>query len=194
VFGLALLVVYLVLVAQFESLLTPAVVMMTVPLGIFGGLLGLWLTGQELSIYSQIGMIMLIGMVTKNGILIVEFINQLRQRGEGFEEAIIKGSVRRLRPILMTSLTAIIGAVPLMLSMGAGYESRMAVGTVVFFGLSLATLVTLLVVPAIYHLIARRAGMTGARDRLVDEVLATATPASPSPVPGAPEGRDKPAA
>ncbi|QXW28458.1 efflux RND transporter permease subunit [Aeromonas sanarellii] len=165
VFGLALLVVYLVLVAQFESLLTPAVVMMTVPLGIFGGLLGLWLTGQELSIYSQIGMIMLIGMVTKNGILIVEFINQLRQRGEGFEEAIIKGSVRRLRPILMTSLTAIIGAVPLMLSMGAGYESRMAVGTVVFFGLSLATLVTLLVVPAIYHLIARRAGMTGARDK-----------------------------
>ncbi|WP_439824419.1 efflux RND transporter permease subunit [Aeromonas caviae] len=196
VFGLALLVVYLVLVAQFESLLTPAVVMMTVPLGIFGGLLGLWLTGQELSIYSQIGMIMLIGMVTKNGILIVEFINQLRQRGEGFEEAIIKGSVRRLRPILMTSLTAIIGAVPLMLSMGAGYESRMAVGTVVFFGLSLATLVTLLVVPAIYHLIARRAGMTGARDRLVDEVLATAAPASPSPVQGedVPEGRDKPAA
>ncbi|MGU5726481.1 efflux RND transporter permease subunit [Aeromonas caviae] len=196
VFGLALLVVYLVLVAQFESLLTPAVVMMTVPLGIFGGLLGLWLTGQELSIYSQIGMIMLIGMVTKNGILIVEFINQLRQRGEGFEEAIIKGSVRRLRPILMTSLTAIIGAVPLMLSMGAGYESRMAVGTVIFFGLSLATLVTLLVVPAIYHLIARRAGMTGARDRLVDEILATAIPASPSTVPGAvaPEGRDKPAA
>ena len=81
VFGLALLVVYLVLVAQFESLLTPTVVMVTVPLGIFGGLLGLWLTGQELSIYSQIGMIMLIGMVTKNGILIVEFINQLRQRG-----------------------------------------------------------------------------------------------------------------
>jgi len=172
VFGLALLVVYLVLVAQFESTLTPAVVMMTVPLGIFGGLLGLWLTGQEMSIYSQIGMIMLIGMVTKNGILIVEFINQLRQRGEGFEEAIIAGSVRRLRPILMTSLTAIIGAVPLMLSMGAGYESRMAVGTVVFFGLSLATLVTLLVVPAIYHLLARHAGMTGQRDQQVDEALA----------------------
>ena len=182
VFGLALLVVYLVLVAQFESLLTPAVVMVTVPLGIFGGLLGLWLTGQEMSIYSQIGMIMLIGMVTKNGILIVEFINQLRQRGEGFEEAIIAGSVRRLRPILMTSLTAIIGAVPLMLSMGAGYESRMAVGTVVFFGLSLATLVTLLVVPAIYHLLARHAGMTGARDQQVDEALA-AKGAGESPPP-----------
>lgn len=185
VFALALLVVYLVLVAQFESMLTPAVVMVTVPLGIFGGLLGLWLTGQEMSIYSQIGMIMLIGMVTKNGILIVEFINQLRQRGEAFDEAIIAGSVRRLRPILMTSLTAIIGAVPLMVSMGAGYESRMAVGTVVFFGLSLATLVTLVMVPAIYHLLAKRAGMTGARDLLVDEALAAQS---------AVKSQDKPAA
>ncbi|HHQ4567387.1 TPA: efflux RND transporter permease subunit [Aeromonas hydrophila] len=185
VFALALLVVYLVLVAQFESMLTPAVVMVTVPLGIFGGLLGLWLTGQEMSIYSQIGMIMLIGMVTKNGILIVEFINQLRQRGEGFDEAIIAGSVRRLRPILMTSLTAIIGAVPLMLSMGAGYESRMSVGTVVFFGLSLATLVTLLLVPAIYHLLAKRAGMTGARDQLVDEALAASEAASQQDKPAA---------
>ena len=194
VFGLALLVVYLVLVAQFESLLTPAVVMVTVPLGIFGGLLGLWLTGQELSIYSQIGMIMLIGMVTKNGILIVEFINQLRQRGESFEEAIIAASVRRLRPILMTSLTAIIGAVPLMVSMGAGYESRMAVGTVVFFGLSLATLVTLLIVPAIYHLLARRAGMTGARDLLVDEALAVDVDSVPPAPEAASNTRDKPAA
>ncbi|MGN4963617.1 efflux RND transporter permease subunit [Aeromonas dhakensis] len=185
VFALALLVVYLVLVAQFESMLTPAVVMVTVPLGIFGGLLGLWLTGQEMSIYSQIGMIMLIGMVTKNGILIVEFINQLRQRGEGFDEAIIAGSVRRLRPILMTSLTAIIGAVPLMLSMGAGYESRMSVGTVVFFGLSLATLVTLLLVPAIYHLLARRAGMTGARDQQVDAALASSEGASQQDKPAA---------
>ncbi|BBG86065.1 acriflavine resistance protein B [Aeromonas hydrophila] len=185
VFGLALLVVYLVLVAQFESMLTPAVVMVTVPLGIFGGLLGLWLTGQEMSIYSQIGMIMLIGMVTKNGILIVEFINQLRQRGEGFDEAIIAGSVRRLRPILMTSLTAIIGAVPLMFSMGAGYESRMSVGTVVFFGLSLATLVTLLLVPAIYHLLAKRAGMTGARDQQVDEALAASEAASQQDKPAA---------
>ncbi|RQM79742.1 efflux RND transporter permease subunit [Aeromonas dhakensis] len=185
VFALALLVVYLVLVAQFESMLTPAVVMVTVPLGIFGGLLGLWLTGQEMSIYSQIGMIMLIGMVTKNGILIVEFINQLRQRGEGFDEAIIAGSVRRLRPILMTSLTAIIGAVPLMLSMGAGYESRMSVGTVVFFGLSLATLVTLLLVPAIYHLLARRAGMTGARDQQVDEALAASAATSQQDKPAA---------
>ncbi|MFR9721333.1 efflux RND transporter permease subunit [Aeromonas diversa] len=173
VFGLALLVVYLVLVAQFESFLSPAVVMVTVPLGLFGGLLGLWLTGQEMSLYSQIGMIMLIGMVAKNGILIVEFINQLREKGVEFEEAIIQASLRRLRPILMTSLTAIIGAVPLMISMGAGYESRMAVGTVVFFGLTLATLVTLLLIPSLYGLVARRTGIAGERSQQVDEALAS---------------------
>ncbi|QFI55254.1 efflux RND transporter permease subunit [Aeromonas simiae] len=171
VFGLALLVVYLVLVAQFESFIAPGVVMVTVPLGIFGGLLGLWLTGQEMSIYGQIGMIMLIGIVAKNGILIVEFINQLRERGVPFEEAIVRASVRRLRPILMTSLTAIMGAVPLMLSLGAGYESRMAVGTVVFFGLTLSTLVTLLLVPAIYALVARHAGVAGERAKAVEAAL-----------------------
>lgn len=172
VFGLALLVVYLVLVAQFESLIAPAVVMVTVPLGIFGGLLGLWLTGQEMSIYSQIGLILLIGIVAKNGILIVEFINQLRARGLAYEEAIIEASQRRLRPILMTSLTAIMGAVPLMISRGAGYESRMAVGTVVFFGLTLATLITLLLVPSLYGLVARRAGVAGERSDAVDAELA----------------------
>lgn len=171
VFGLALLVVYLVLVAQFESFIAPGVVMVTVPLGIFGGLLGLWLTGQEMSIYGQIGMIMLIGIVAKNGILIVEFINQLRERGVPFEETIVRASVRRLRPILMTSLTAIMGAVPLMLSLGAGYESRMAVGTVVFFGLTLSTLVTLLLVPAIYALVARHAGVAGERAKAVEAAL-----------------------
>lgn len=171
VFGLALLVVYLVLVAQFESFIAPGVVMVTVPLGIFGGLLGLWLTGQEMSIYGQIGMIMLIGIVAKNGILIVEFINQLRERGVPFEEAIVRASVRRLRPILMTSLTAIMGAVPLMLSLGAGYESRMAVGTVVFFGLTISTLVTLLLVPAIYALVARHAGVAGERAKAVEAAL-----------------------
>ncbi|MDO2946905.1 efflux RND transporter permease subunit [Aeromonas simiae] len=171
VFGLALLVVYLVLVAQFESFIVPGVVMVTVPLGIFGGLLGLWLTGQEMSIYGQIGMIMLIGIVAKNGILIVEFINQLRERGVPFEEAIVRASVRRLRPILMTSLTAIMGAVPLMLSLGAGYESRMAVGTVVFFGLTISTLVTLLLVPAIYALVARHAGVAGERAKAVEAAL-----------------------
>ena len=153
VFGLALLVAYLVLAAQFESFINPLVVMFTVPMGIFGGFLGLYLMGQGLNIYSQIGMIMLIGMVTKNGILIVEFANQLRDRGVELEQAVIDASVRRLRPILMTAFTTLIGAIPLILSTGAGSESRIAVGTVVFFGMAFATLVTLLVIPAMYRLI-----------------------------------------
>lgn len=153
VFGLALLVAYLVLAAQFESFVNPLVVMLTVPMGIFGGFLGLWTTSQGLNIYSQIGMIMLIGMVTKNGILIVEFANQLRDRGLRFEQAILDASVRRLRPILMTAFTTIIGAIPLIVSTGAGYESRVAVGTVIFAGMAFATLVTLLIIPAMYRLL-----------------------------------------
>ncbi|MGI2259091.1 multidrug efflux RND transporter permease subunit [Shewanella sp. GXUN23E] len=153
VFGLALLVAYLVLAAQFESFVNPLVVMFTVPMGIFGGLLGLALTDQGLNLYSQIGMIMLIGMVTKNGILIVEFANQLRDRGLALNDAIIDASARRLRPILMTAFTTLVGAVPLIISTGAGAESRIAVGTVVFFGMGFATLVTLFVIPAMYRLI-----------------------------------------
>ncbi|MCE9678061.1 multidrug efflux RND transporter permease subunit [Shewanella sp. AS1] len=153
VFGLALLVAYLVLAAQFESFINPTVVMFTVPMGVFGGFLGLYLMGQGLNIYSQIGMIMLIGMVSKNGILIVEFANQLRDRGMEIEQAIIDASARRLRPILMTAFTTLVGAVPLIMSSGAGAESRIAVGTVVFFGMAFASLVTLFVIPAMYRLI-----------------------------------------
>lgn len=153
VFGLALLVAYLVLAAQFESFINPLVVMFTVPMGVFGGFLGLFIMGQGLNIYSQIGMIMLIGMVTKNGILIVEFANQLRDRGFEFEKAIIDASARRLRPIMMTAFTTLAGAIPLIVSTGAGYESRVAVGTVIFFGMGFATLVTLFVIPAMYRLI-----------------------------------------
>ncbi|WP_159655315.1 vibriobactin export RND transporter permease subunit VexH [Vibrio atypicus] len=153
VFALALLVAYLVLAAQFESFINPLVVMFTVPMGVFGGFLGLFVMGQGLNIYSQIGMIMLIGMVTKNGILIVEFANQLRDRGIEFEKAIVDASARRLRPILMTAFTTLAGAIPLILSTGAGYESRVAVGTVIFFGMGFATLVTLFVIPAMYRLI-----------------------------------------
>lgn len=155
VFALALLVAYLVLAAQFESFINPLVVMFTVPMGVFGGFLGLFLMGQGLNIYSQIGMIMLIGMVTKNGILIVEFANQLRDRGIEFEKAIVDASARRLRPIMMTAFTTLAGAVPLILSTGAGYESRVAVGTVIFFGMGFATLVTLFVIPAMYRLISQ---------------------------------------
>lgn len=153
VFALALLVAYLVLAAQFESFINPLVVMFTVPMGVFGGFLGMFIMGQGLNIYSQIGMIMLIGMVTKNGILIVEFANQLRDRGLEFEKAIIDASARRLRPILMTAFTTLAGAVPLIISTGAGYESRVAVGTVIFFGMAFASLVTLFVIPAMYRLI-----------------------------------------
>ncbi|MEL7293778.1 MAG: vibriobactin export RND transporter permease subunit VexH [Pseudomonadota bacterium] len=153
VFALALLVAYLVLAAQFESFINPLVVMFTVPMGVFGGFLGLVVMQQGLNIYSQIGMIMLIGMVTKNGILIVEFANQLRDRGIEFEKAIIDASARRLRPIMMTAFTTLAGAIPLILSTGAGYESRVSVGTVIFFGMGFATIVTLFVIPAMYRLI-----------------------------------------
>ncbi len=153
VFALAMLVAYLVLAAQFESFINPLVVMFTVPMGVFGGFLGMFIMGQGLNIYSQIGMIMLIGMVTKNGILIVEFANQLRDRGFEFEKAIVDAAARRLRPIMMTAFTTLAGAIPLIISGGAGYESRVAVGTVIFFGMGFATLVTLFVIPAMYRLI-----------------------------------------
>ncbi|MGF1699165.1 multidrug efflux RND transporter permease subunit [Photobacterium makurazakiensis] len=161
VFGLALLVAYLVLAAQFESFINPMVVMLTVPMGIFGGLAGLMIMDQSLNIFSQIGMIMLIGMVTKNGILIVEFANQLRDKGVEFEKAIIDASERRLRPILMTAFTTLFGALPLIVSTGAGAESRVAVGTVVFFGMAFATFVTLLVIPAMYRLVSGKTKSPG---------------------------------
>lgn len=153
VFALALLVAYLVLAAQFESFINPLVVMLTVPMGVFGGFLGLFIMSQGMNVYSQIGMIMLIGMVTKNGILIVEFANQLRDKGVEFEKAIIDASARRLRPIMMTAFTTLAGSIPLIISTGAGYESRVAVGTVILFGMGFATLVTLFVIPAMYRLI-----------------------------------------
>ncbi|MGF1765044.1 multidrug efflux RND transporter permease subunit [Aliivibrio kagoshimensis] len=153
VFGLALLVAYLVLAAQFESFINPLVVMFTVPMGVFGGFLGLYFMNQGLNIYSQIGMIMLIGMVTKNGILIVEFANQLRDRGVEFEQAVVDAAARRLRPILMTAFTTLAGSIPLIMSTGAGSESRIAVGTVVFFGMAFATLITLFIIPAMYRLL-----------------------------------------
>jgi len=178
VFALALLVAYLVLAAQFESFINPLVVMFTVPMGVLGGFLGLYFMDQGLNIYSQIGMIMLIGMVTKNGILIVEFANQLRDRGLALEQAIIDASARRLRPILMTAFTTLAGAIPLILSSGAGSESRIAVGTVVFFGMGFATLVTLLVIPAMYQLISGRSHSPGFVEAQLQKELAKENRAS----------------
>ncbi|WP_022941556.1 multidrug efflux RND transporter permease subunit [Psychromonas hadalis] len=171
VFALALLVAYLVLAAQFESFINPLVVMFTVPMGVFGGFLGLYFMQQGLNIYSQIGMIMLIGMVTKNGILIVEFANQLRDQGIALEQAIIDASARRLRPILMTAFTTLAGAIPLLLSSGAGAESRVAVGTVIFFGMAFATLVTLFVIPAMYRLISGKTHSPGHVEAMLEKEL-----------------------
>ena len=171
IFCLALLVAYLVLAAQFESFINPLVVMLTVPMGILGGLIGLYLSNQGLNIYSQIGMIMLIGMVTKNGILIVEFANQLRDKGLEITDAIIEAAVRRLRPILMTAFTTLAGSIPLIISTGAGAESRIAVGTVVFSGMALATFISLFIIPAMYRLISSHTKSPGHLALRLDKML-----------------------
>ncbi|RPA30242.1 efflux RND transporter permease subunit [Shewanella frigidimarina] len=155
VFLLALGIVFLVLAAQFESYVHPMVIMLTVPLATLGALIGLWFTGQSINIYSQIGIIMLVGLAAKNGILIVEFANQLRDRGVEFQQAILQASTQRLRPILMTGITTAAGAIPLVLSSGAGAETRFVIGVVVLSGILLATFFTLIVIPVAYSLFAR---------------------------------------
>ncbi|MGE4366141.1 efflux RND transporter permease subunit [Thermomonas sp.] len=154
-FALALLIVYLALAAQFESFLHPLVIMLTVPLGVLGALLGLWLTGSTLNLFSQIGIVMLVGLAAKNGILIVEFANQLRDEGRSVHEAIIEAAGVRLRPILMTSIATVMGAVPLVVFGGPGSASRAAIGIVVIFGVAFSTLLSLFVVPAFYAALAR---------------------------------------
>jgi multidrug efflux pump len=158
VFGFGILVVFLVLAAQFESWIHPFVIMLCVPATVGGGLLGIWLTGNTLNIYTQIGLIMLVGLAAKNGILIVEFANQLRDKGAEFNVALREAALTRFRPILMTSLTAIAGAIPLILSHGAGSETRSAIGVVILFGVAAALIVTLILVPAAYSLLARHTG------------------------------------
>jgi multidrug efflux pump len=161
VFGLGLLIVFLVLAAQFESWIHPLVIILAVPATLAGGMFGLWLTGQTLNIYTQIGLIMLVGLAAKNGILVVEFANQLRDEGKEFDTALKEASLARLRPILMTGLTTAVGAMPLIFTHGAGAETRTAIGIVVFFGAIASVTVALLVVPAAYSLLARRTGSPG---------------------------------
>lgn len=158
VFGVGLVIVFLVLAAQFESYRHPVIIILCVPVTIAGGLLGLWLTGNTLNIYTQIGLIMLIGLAAKNGILIVEFANQLRDEGRDFDTAIKDAAMTRFRPIVMTSLTTAAGSIPLILSSGAGAETRAAIGVVILFGVIAAALVTIFLVPTAYALIARGAG------------------------------------
>ncbi|MBP6019725.1 MAG: efflux RND transporter permease subunit [Burkholderiaceae bacterium] len=156
VFLMALAFIYLVLAAQFESWRSPFIIMLSVPLSMTGALLALWLSGGTLSIYSQIGLITLVGLITKHGILIVEFANQLRAGGAEMTEAVIEASVMRLRPILMTTGAMVLGVLPLAYATGAGAESRQQIGWVLVGGLTLGTVLTLFVVPVAYTLIASR--------------------------------------
>lgn len=169
VFLLGLVVVFLVLAAQFESYVHPMVIMLTVPLAIAGGLFGLWLTGGSINIYSQIGLIILVGLATKNGILIVEFANQMRDQGYRFNRAILTAARVRYRPIVMTGLTTVAGAIPLVIASGAGAETRIVIGTVILFGVIAATLFTLFVIPVAYSLLARKTGSPGDVTRRLDE-------------------------
>jgi hydrophobe/amphiphile efflux-1 (HAE1) family protein len=153
---LALLLIYLILAAQFESFREPLIIMLTVPLAMAGAMFSLWITGKTLNIFSEIGMIMLIGLVTKNGILIVEFANKKRKAGLAKAEATLEGAAARLRPILMTSLATIFGAMPIALGLGAGAESRMPMGIVVVGGLFFALVLTLFVIPVMYIMIAKK--------------------------------------
>jgi multidrug efflux pump len=158
VFATGIIIVFLVLAAQFESYRHPIIIMLCVPATVAGGLLGLWLTGNSLNIYTQIGLIMLIGLAAKNGILIVEFANQLRDEGVSFDDAIKQSAMTRFRPIVMTGLTTAAGAVPLLISSGAGSETRAAIGVVILFGVIAAATVCVLFVPTAYALIARGTG------------------------------------
>src|SRR5690606_24020835 len=149
-FGLALILIFLILAAQFESFIDPLIIILTVPMAVAGAVFSLWLFGQTWNIFSQIGTIMLIGLVTKNGILIVEFANKLREEGMPKAEAIMKASESRLRPILMTSLTIALGALPIALSLGAASTSRIGMGVVIVGGTMFSLILTLFVIPALY--------------------------------------------
>ncbi|HYD44541.1 MAG TPA: efflux RND transporter permease subunit, partial [Phenylobacterium sp.] len=154
-FAMALLLVFLVLAAQFESWIHPAVIMFTVPVAALGGLFGLLIFGSSINTYSQIGLIILVGIAAKNGILIVEFANQLRDEGLSIREAVLESASLRLRPIIMTSISAAAGAIPLIVWGGPGGESRRTIGVVIFCGAIFTTMVTLFVVPVFYNLLAR---------------------------------------
>ncbi|MFM1744239.1 MAG: hypothetical protein RLZZ630_176 [Bacteroidota bacterium] len=160
-FLLALLIIYLILAAQFESFIDPFIIMLTVPLALGGAVFTLWYFNLTLNIFSQIGMIMLIGLVTKNGIMIVEFANQLRAQGKDKVEAILEASTMRLRPILMTTIATILGAMPIALALGAGAKSRIPMGAVIVGGLLFSLVLTLFVIPATYTYLSRKKGRVG---------------------------------
>ncbi|MFN3944250.1 MAG: efflux RND transporter permease subunit [Allosphingosinicella sp.] len=176
VFALTILIVYLLLAAQFESFVHPAVIITTVPLAVAGGIIGLAVMGQTLNLYSQIGIVMLVGLAAKNGILIVEFANQLRDQGRDIGEAIREASARRLRPILMTSIATIAGAMPLMLGGGAGAAARVAIGVVIVFGVAISAFITLFLIPLLYSRLARFTGSPLAVTRKLEAQIAGPLP------------------
>jgi multidrug efflux pump len=169
---LALALVYLVLAAQFESFIDPLTILLSAPLAATGALAAIWFSGQSINIYTQVGMLLLLGLMAKNGILIVEFANQLRDRGASVREAALEGSVRRLRPILMTVISTLLGAAPLVWSSGAGAESRGAIGIVILGGFGIASLLTLFVTPVLYDLLAGFAKPRAATADALDKALA----------------------
>jgi multidrug efflux pump len=171
-FVLAVVIVYLVLAAQFESFIHPFIILLSVPLAVSGALFALWASGGSLNVYSQIGIVLLIGLMAKNGILIVEFANQLRDEGRTVREAILEGSALRLRPILMTVVSTVLGAVPLAFATGAGAESRVAIGMVIIGGLGLASIMTLFITPVLYDLLAPYARSAGAAGEALERALA----------------------
>jgi multidrug efflux pump len=171
VFGLTIVIIFLLLAAQFESFIHPGVIVATVPLAVGGGVIGLLLTGGTINLYSQIGIVMLVGLAAKNGILIVEFANQLRDEGLELGQAIRRAATRRLRPILMTSVATVMGAVPLVIAHGAGAASRSSIGVVVVFGVSFATLLTLFLIPILYSRVAGRTVSPQTVGRRLDSAL-----------------------
>jgi multidrug efflux pump len=152
---LALVLVFLILAAQFESFIDPFIIMFTVPLALAGAMLSLWIFGQTLNIFSEIGVIVLIGIVTKNGILIVEFANQRKKEGLNLRDAVIDAATRRLRPILMTSLATALGALPIAMALGAASRSRVPMGITIIGGLIFSLVLTLFVIPALYTYLSR---------------------------------------
>jgi len=166
-FALALLIMYLVMAAQFGSFIHPLVVFVTTPLAVAGAIFGLFVTGNSFNIYSQIGMIMLVGIAAKNGILLIEFINQLREKEVNFMRAVVQGAKLRFRPILMTAISTMFGAIPLIIATGAASESRVSIGIVIVFGITIATLLTLFIVPMVYIKLAARTKPRNATEKEV---------------------------
>jgi len=176
-FGLALLLVYLILAAQFESFLDPFIIILTVPMAVAGAMLSLWITGESWNIFSQIGTVMLIGLVTKNGILIVEFANQLKERGKPVRTAIVEAAEARLRPILMTSLAISLGALPIAMAFGAAATSRIGMGVVIVGGTMFSLILTLYIIPAVYAMWSREYKINPELEeakRIEEEVMAGA--------------------